>query len=66
MSIGKFLLEFAITFVITLVVSIIITFLYNLIVHGCACVNWETSLPFAFVMGIVLPLVKVFDKKTKD
>jgi len=52
------LLDFSIVFVVTLVVTVVVTFLWNLLFHNSAIVDWEISFYFAFVLGIVIPLVQ--------
>ena len=43
-------------FAISLLVTLGITFLWNLIFHGTAKVDWETSFRFAILLGIILPI----------
>jgi len=43
-------------FAISLLVTLAITFLWNLIFHRAAQVDWETSFRFATLLGIILPL----------
>ena len=54
MNIKRFLAHFATVFAVTLIVSLTVTFVWNLAVHGARTVDWETSLRFAIVLGIVL------------
>jgi len=63
MNIKQSLLDFSIVFVVTLVVTVVVTFLWNLLFHNSAIVDWEISFYFAFVLGIVIPLVQ---KRKKD
>jgi hypothetical protein len=44
-------------FAISLLVTLGVTFLWNLVLHGAAKVDWETSFRFAIVLGIILPIV---------
>jgi len=62
MIIKQSLIDFSIVFVVTLVVTVVVTFLWNLLFHNSAIVDWETSFYFAFVLGIVIPLTQ----KRKD
>ena len=54
MNTKRFLADFATVFAVTLIVSLIVTFVWNLAVHGAPTTDWETSLRFAIVLGIVL------------
>ena len=57
MSIKKIVIRFIIVFAVSLLVTIGITFLWSLIFHGVATVDWETSLRFAIVLGIILTII---------
>jgi len=57
------LIHFGITFVVTLVVCAIVTFLYSLIAHGEGVVDWDTSVLFAVIFGIVLPIHRALTSK---
>jgi hypothetical protein len=54
MSVKRLLAGFVTVFAVTLIVSLIVTFLWNLAVHGALTTDWETSIRFAIVLGIVL------------
>lgn len=56
MNIKKLLPDFTITFIISLVTSIIVIFLYNLLVHSSVVIDWETSIRYGLILGIVIPL----------
>ena len=43
-------------FAISLLVTLAITFLWNLVFHGAAIVDWETSFRFAILLGLILPI----------
>lgn len=58
MNVKQSLLDFSIVFVVTLVVAVVVTFLWNLLFHNSAVVDWDISFYFAFVLGIVIPLVQ--------
>ncbi len=49
---------FLMIFAITLMVTVGVTLLWNLIVHGEAQIDWETSFRFAIIFAIVIPLLK--------
>ena len=57
MNAAKYLIDFAVTFAIVFLVSVVVTFLYSLLVHGSAVVEWETSFRFGLILGIALPLI---------
>jgi len=56
-------MDFVVTFIVTLVVTIIVTFLWNLIAHGDAVIDWATSFRLAIILGIALPTVNRMGKK---
>lgn len=62
MNFNKYATDFAMTFVIVLVVSVIVSFLYDLVVHGIALVDWAFAICLALVLGIVLPWLKQREK----
>ncbi len=64
MNLKKILLGFITFFSITLIVSIGVTYLWSLIFHDVATVDWETSFRFAIIFGIVLPIIDVRNKKS--
>jgi hypothetical protein len=45
-------------FALTLIVSVIVTLLSNVIVHGAGTIDWETSVRFAIVFGIIFPWIE--------
>lgn len=57
--------EFVTVFAVALVTSAIVTFLWNVIGHGVSAVDWETSLRFAFIFGIILTWTKSRETKGK-
>ena len=57
MSIKKIVIGFIIAFAISFLVTIGVTFLWNLAFHGVATIDWETSLRFAIVLGIILTII---------
>ena len=66
MKIINFIRDFTITFIIVFIVSMIVTYFYNLIAHGAASVDWETSFRFAIIFGIVFPMIRIIEKRQKD
>jgi hypothetical protein len=66
MKIINFLRDFAITFVIVFIVSMIVSYIYSLIAHSAGAVDWEASFQFAIIFGIVLPAVRIVEKRQKD
>ena len=48
---------------IVLIVSLIVGYLYGILAHGTGVLDWESSIRFAIILGIVLPLIRQVDKK---
>ena len=48
---------FILVFAITLLVSIVVTFIWSLVFHGAAIIDWETSFRFAIILGIILTII---------
>lgn len=65
MNIKKLLVDFVTVFAVSLIVSVIVTLLWNLIVHGAATVDWETSFRLAILFGIILPWIETRRSKEK-
>jgi hypothetical protein len=57
MDLRKIVIRFITVFAISLLVTIGVTFLWSLIFHGVAIIDWETSLRFAIILGIILPII---------
>lgn len=57
MDFKKMIIGFITVFAITLLISIGVTFLWSLIFHGVAIIDWETSFRFAIILGIILPII---------
>ncbi|HLP15407.1 MAG TPA: hypothetical protein VK470_04050 [Bacteroidota bacterium] len=55
MNLQKYALDFAITFMIVLVVNMIVTAAYSFFIHGITIIEWESSIRFAILFGIVMP-----------
>jgi hypothetical protein len=62
----KFLRDFAVIFVLALVVASIVSYLFNLISEGAGTVDWETSFRMAVILGIILPVAKIFDRPKQN
>jgi hypothetical protein len=57
MDFKKNVIGFITVFAITLLVTIGVTFLWGLVFHGVATIDWETSFRFAVLLGIILPII---------
>ncbi|MFI5185897.1 MAG: hypothetical protein ACHQF0_04185 [Chitinophagales bacterium] len=57
MDLKKIVIGFITVFAIALVVCIGVTFLWSLVFHGVAVIDWETSFRFAILFGIILPII---------
>ena len=58
MNIKKLAIEFGTVFAVALVTVALVTFLWNLIGHGESTIDWETSIRFAIMFGIILTWAK--------
>ena len=56
MDFKKIIPGFIRIFAISLLVTIGVTFVWNLVFHQIAAVDWETSFRFAILLGIILPI----------
>ena len=65
MNIKKLAIEFGTVFVVALLTVALVTFLWNLIAHGESTVDWETSISFAIMFGIILTWAKSREIKEK-
>ena len=54
MNIKKLLVGFVTGFAVSLTVSAIVTLLWNFLVHGASTIDWEASVGFAILFGIIL------------
>jgi len=59
MELKKLLIGFIRYFTITLIVTIVVTYLWSLIFHGVASIDWETSFRLAIILGIVLSVIEI-------
>jgi len=57
MRFKKIVTGFITVFAISLLVTIGVTFLWSLVFHGVATIDWETSFRFATLLGIILPII---------
>jgi hypothetical protein len=57
MNSKKIVIEFIVTFAIALLVTIGVTFLWSIIFHGVAKIDWQPSFRFAILLGIILPII---------
>lgn len=65
MKIKSFLQSFAVMFALVFVVSVVVSFLYSYLIHGSGLVDWESSIRFAIIFGIVLPAIQEIDRRKK-
>jgi hypothetical protein len=65
MNIKKLLVDFASVFAVTLIASVVVTLLWNLIAHGATSIDWETSIRFAILFGIVFSWIETRRSKQK-
>jgi hypothetical protein len=56
MNLKRYIAKFVSVFAITLLVTLGVTFLWSLISRGTARVDWETSLRFAMIFAIIIPI----------
>ena len=63
MDLKKILLGFIMFFTSTLIVCIGVTYIWSLIFHEVAKIDWETSFQLAIIFGILFPIV---DSKKKN
>ena len=57
MDFKKIVIGFIPVFATALLVCIVVTFLWSLVFHGVAIIDWETSFRFAILFGIILPVI---------
>ena len=58
MSLRRWVVDVVTVFSATLVVSMVVSVLWNLIAHKTTAIDWETSVRFAIVLGIIVPWVR--------
>jgi len=59
-------LEFLVIFSITLAAAVLVSLLWNLIAHGNTIIDWASSIRFALIFGIVLPLTNRVGKRKQQ
>ena len=59
MNIKRLLVGFVTFFAVSLTVSAIVTLLWNFIVHGASTVDWEASIGFAILFGIIVSWIGI-------
>ena len=57
MDFKKIVMGFIPVFAIVLLVCVGVTFLWSLVFHGVAIIDWETSFRFAILFGIIFPII---------
>ncbi len=57
MNIKRLLVDIVMVFSVSLAVSVVVSLLWNLIVHGASTIDWETSIRFAILLGIIVPWI---------
>ena len=65
MELKKIVLGFITFFSFTLIVTIGVTYMWSLLFHEVAAIDWETSFRFAIIFGIVFPLIEARKKKNE-
>ncbi len=58
MSIRRLVVDAVTVFSVTLVASMVVSVLWNLIAHKTTAIDWETSVRFAIVLGIIVPWIQ--------
>ena len=58
MRIRRFVVDVVIVSSVTLVTSMVVSVLWNVIVHKTTAIDWETSVRFAIVLGIIVPWIQ--------
>ncbi len=58
MSLRRWVVDVVIVFSVTLVVSMVVSVLWNVISHKTTAIDWETSVRFAIVLGIIVPWIQ--------
>ena len=63
MNFKRMVLDFALIAPVVLIVSLLVAYLYGLLAHGTGTLDWESSIRFAIILGIALPIIRQLDKK---
>ncbi len=64
MELKKILIGFITFFTITLIVTVGVTYIWSLIFHDVASIDWETSFRLAIIFGIVFSIIEAKKKKS--
>lgn len=65
MKIKRFLIDVVIVFAVAFVVNTIVVYLWNLVRHGQGVFDWETSIRFAIIIGMILLITRALTSKGK-
>jgi hypothetical protein len=57
MDIKQFAIASTTVFSISLLVTLVVNFLWSLVFHGIATIDWETAFRFAILFGIIIPIL---------
>ena len=61
----RWIVDVVIVFSVTLVASMLVSMIWNVIAHKSTAIDWETSVRFAIVLGIIVPWIQARrDKQT--
>lgn len=52
-------------FILVFFVNMIVSFLYSLLMHGHGVADWESSLRFAIILGVVFPVAGELERNKK-
>jgi hypothetical protein len=63
MNIKRIGREFVVYFALVFVINALVTFFYNAFFHGTSVVDWESSLRFAIIFGVVFPVAGQLERK---
>ena len=61
----KFIIGFVLYFIIVLIVASAVTFLYSLFAEGSGAFDWETSITFALIFGIIFSWMSLRRRQKK-
>lgn len=57
------ILEFAGLFILIFIIASVVSYLYSLLVHGAGQVDWESSVRFGIILGIVVTWINARNPK---
>ena len=58
MRMWRLVVDGVVVFSVTLVISMVVSALWNVIAHKTTAIDWETSVRFAIVLGIIVPWIQ--------